>query len=240
MITSLKNALTQIDLNVDQKIIEQFNDYYLLMLEYNALFNLTAITEKEEAAVKHFADSASLISFLPNGLLQGKMIDVGSGAGFPGMVLGVLNPQAEIVLLESNGKKAEFLREVKEKLYLKNVSIVCSRAEDAGHNELYRESFDYAVARAVSTLPVLMEYVSPFLKTQGMFIAYKGNISDDEIQQGNNTAEILQMKYLKSEHYSLFLNDKIIDHTLIWFIKTSNLNKKYPRRAGMPSKKPLG
>ncbi len=236
----LINAFAQTGISPNETQLDQLSDYYSLLIEYNERFNLTAITDKTEAAVKHFADSAFLLSFLPDKQLTGRLIDVGSGAGFPGMVLGILSPQTQIVLLESNVKKSGFLNEVKQRLDLRNTSVICTRAEDAGQNSLYRECFDHAVARAVASLAVLMEYCSPFLKTGGRFIAYKGNISDDEMEQGCSAAQILQMKSAGSDQYVLDLNGEKIDHTLLYFQKIGALYHKYPRRAGIPAKKPLG
>lgn len=214
----------------------QFTRYYELLVETNKVMNLTAITEPEEVAVKHFIDS--LLAF-EKGVFEGKSLaDVGTGAGFPGVPLKIYCPSLKVTLIDSLSKRLKFLQQVIDELELENISCVHLRAEDAGRNKSYREKFDLVTARAVARLSVLSEYCLPLVKKDGMFVALKGSKFAEEIEEGKAALKILGGKLLSAEPVKLpGLDD---GRAIIKIAKIKATPAQYPRKAGTPEKQPLG
>lgn len=215
---------------------EQFDRYYELLIEWNNVMNLTGITDYSEVQLKHFADSLSIVRV--NDLQNtGSLIDVGTGAGFPGVPLKIVFPHINIVLLDSLNKRLKFLNEVIEKLELKNIYTLHGRAEDYAKKSEYREKFDVCVSRAVANLSTLSEYCIPFVKVGGSFISYKSSDSDEEINQSHRAIGMLGGKIEKIDKFLLPESD--IGRSLIEIKKIKNTPGKYPRKAGVPVKEPL-
>jgi len=218
-------------LNDNQK--EQLEKYYEYLIEYNSHTNVTAITDKEEVYLKHFYDSLTL-SITTNFNKLNNMLDIGCGAGFPGLVIKILFPHIKLTLLDSNNKKTTFCKNLVEKLNLDNVEIINERAEEFINNK--REYFDLVTARAVKNLPVLNELAIPYVKTNGLFIAMKSNI-DNELKEGLKGIQVLGGKYLKTINLELPNNSGIRNFIIIK--KITETNKKYPRQYNQIIKKPL-
>lgn len=215
---------------------EQFDRYYELLIEWNNVMNLTGITDYSEVQLKHFADSLSIVRI--NDLQNtGSLIDVGTGAGFPGVPLKIVFPHINIVLLDSLNKRLKFLNEVIDKLELKKIYTLHGRAEDYAKKSEYREKFDICVSRAVANLSTLSEYCIPFVKVDGSFISYKSSDSDEEINQSDRAISMLGGKILKIDKF--LLPDSDIGRSLIEIKKIKNTPGKYPRKAGVPVKEPL-
>lgn len=226
------NAL-HIELNDLQK--QQFIDYYELLIERNKVMNLTAITEFTEVVQKHFIDSLSLVKVLRP--TSEKILDLGTGAGFPGIPLKIAFPETDLVLLDSLQKRLKFLDEVIDKLELKKIQTLHGRAEDYGRDTDYREQFDICVSRAVAKLSSLSEYCIPFVKKGGCFISYKSGKVEEELSMSGKALQILGAKTEKVEHFILPGTD--IERTLLLIKKNSTTPRNYPRSAGKPSKEPL-
>ena len=224
-----------------------FSQYLELLLRFNRRFNLTAATEPEEIAVKHFLDSLTCLPALglsPAGSPESKagsaqrtLIDVGSGAGFPGIPIAIACPRMRVTLLDSATKKCQFTEMVAGELGLGNVSVVCSRAETFAHDEGARENFDIAVSRAVAPLPVLAEYCLPFLRIGGMFLAMKGPKGPTEIEQARRAFEALGGRFDSARGFSL--PHGAGERVLVLVRKAAPTPPKYPRRTGVPAKRPL-
>ena len=215
--------------------------YYDLLVERNRVMNLTAITEFNEVAIKHFADSLSPLS-LPNlqELFQkpGNIIlDLGTGAGFPGLPLAIALPETKVTLADSLNKRTNFLTDVKNSLQLDNITVVNGRAEDLGKMPEYRESFDIVISRAVADYRVLCEYCIPFVRINGFFAAWKGPAAAEEAENAENALSVLGGKRQTIETYAL--PDSSETRTIILTKKTAATPEKYPRKAGIPSKRPL-
>lgn len=234
---TFEKGLEQLRIFLDKKQIQQFIEYYEILVEWNKVMNLTAITDYEEVIAKHFLDSLALVKVCD---LSGKkkVIDIGTGAGFPGIPLKIAFPELEIVLLDSLNKRIKFLNEVIEKLGLKNIRTIHGRAEDFAKQKEYRESFDLCVSRAVANLSTLSEYCLPYVKTEGNFIPYKSGKIDEEISQGEKAIKILGGKISQIDKFQLADTD--MERSFVVIKKEKNSPKKYPRKAGMPSKEPLG
>lgn len=218
----------EIELNSEQK--EKFYAYYDLLIKYNKMFNITAITEREEVYEKHFIDS-----ILGAGEIDGKtLIDIGSGGGFPAIPIKIVKDDLNITLLEATGKKCEFLKVVINELNLSNITVINGRAEDLAKDENYREKFDICTARAVARMNTLCEYCMPFVKLGGKFVAFKGD-GLEETKEAENAIKILGGKTEKIKEYTL--NDA--KRTLITVRKIKNTDKKYPRGNGKERKNPL-
>lgn len=215
---------------------EQFIRYYQLLTEWNSFMNLTAITEFEEVVVKHFADSVSLSAHLP--LHKESVIDIGTGAGFPGIPLKILYPDISLTLLDSLNKRIRFLDTVIEELGLPGVTTIHGRAEDFAKPGKLREKFDLAVSRAVANLATLSEYCLPYVKTGGLFVAYKTDKSIDEITAAKKAVDLLGGTIEKQTEFSLA--DTEIGRSLIFIRKQRNTPAKFPRKSGLPAKEPLG
>ena len=207
-----------------------FEKYYSLLVEYNDKFNITAITKKDEVVVKHFIDS-----IVNCGKVNcGKLIDIGSGGGFPAIPLKIMNDDLDVTLLEATGKKCDFLNVVINELGLKNIRVINGRAEEFAFKDGFRETFDYCSARAVARLNVLSEYCLPFVKVGGTFISYKGDASE-ELNEAQNAITILGGKVKENFTWSL----DGAKRALIYIEKIKNTDKKYPRSNGKIRKSPL-
>ena len=214
--------------------LEQFFVYMNLLIEWNEKMNLTAIIDPDEIILKHFIDSITILNKMENG---SKVVDVGTGAGFPGIPLSIMNPTLKITLVDSLNKRLIFLQEVVDKLNLKNIEIVHARAEEFGQNKKYRESFDIATSRAVANLSTLSEYLIPLVKVNGKVISMKAADAHDEIKDAKKAIEILGGKIEKIDEFNLPQSD--IGRTVITIKKETQTPSKYPRKPGTPSKEPI-
>lgn len=232
----LQEAATAYGLSLTEEMVRQFDLYYQLLIEWNEKMNLTAITEPKEVAVKHMIDSLSCHeeAVFPQGA---RVVDVGTGAGFPGLPLKIFRPDIRLTLLDSLNKRVNFLREVTEKLQLSEVTCIHARAEEGARNPALREKFDVAVSRAVAGLPVLAEYCMPFVKTGGTFVALKGMKYAEEAAEGARAIKILGGRECRAVPVKLpGLEDK---RAVLYIRKVKATPKAYPRKAGTPEKKPL-
>lgn len=232
----LENLKT-IDVEISEKQLEQFNSYFEILVEWNKVMNLTGITEYDEVLLKHFVDS---LCFNPNKLIKSdkiSLIDVGTGAGFPGLPIKIAYDNVDVVLLDSLNKRIKFLDEVITKLGLKNIKTIHSRAEDGGRNKDLREKFDIAISRAVANLASLAEYNLPFVKVGGYFVAMKSGEIDEEATNAKKAISLLGGEIEKIEKFQLPNSD--IDRSLVIVKKVKATSKKYPRKAGLPTKEPL-
>lgn len=231
-----KNGLQQLHIELSEKQMEQFLQYYEMLVEKNKVMNLTAITEFDEVVEKHFLDSVSLTQQLD--LHQPlKVLDLGTGAGFPGIPLKIVFPELEITLMDSLNKRVLFLQDVISSLQLENIEAVHGRAEEAARNKKYRESFDLCVSRAVANISTLSEYCLPFVKVGGSFISYKSSTIEDELEDGKKGIAILGGKV--KDVYKFTLPDSKLQRSFVIIEKEKKTPKAYPRKAGTPSKDPL-
>ena len=229
-------AFNGIGFTISDKQAEQFLSYYELLVEWNEKMNLTAITEFEDVVVKHFLDSAyggQVYSFGEDDTV----LDLGTGAGFPGIPLKILYPETTFVLMDSLQKRINFLNEVVETLGLENVETCHGRAEDFGHRKEYREQYDLCTSRAVANLSTLSEYCVPFVKIGGQFVSYKSGNVDNELRESEKAIRILGGEIGKV--CSFVLPETDFARTLVPIKKIKATGKKYPRKAGTPSKEPL-
>ncbi len=228
---AMRKHFESFNVQITDKQIEQFEKYLNLLVEYNQKFNITAITEREEIIVKHFVDSLLALEALD----CGKLIDVGSGGGFPAIPLKIMKGDDLILtMLEATQKKCGFLQTVVDELGLKNVKVICGRAEEFSIKNEYRESFDFATARAVARLNILSEYLLPFVKVGGKFIALKGS-DKEEIQEGKRAIEILGGNISEVIERDL----EGAKRNIVVVEKNKNTPKIYPRKNGQIRKKPL-
>ena len=237
-LTKFKHGLEELNITLTDEQIEQFLQYYEMLVEKNKVMNLTGITEYEEVIQKHFLDSLSLIRVIPDIASQKlTVIDLGTGAGFPGIPLKIAFPELEITLMDSLNKRILFLQEVIDALGLKKVPAVHGRAEEMASNATHRQQYDLCVSRAVSNLAVLTEYCLPFVKKGGLFVSYKSADSDAEIQEGKKAISILGGKLTSVDKFQL--PDSDLRRALVCIKKVKDTPKKYPRKAGTPAKLPL-
>ncbi|MBR7090177.1 MAG: 16S rRNA (guanine(527)-N(7))-methyltransferase RsmG [Lachnospiraceae bacterium] len=234
--SKLISYLSQYGISVSDDQVKQLDTYYEMMTETNKSLNLTAITEFDEVIVKHYIDSVTIVRDID---MSGKksVIDVGTGAGFPGMVLKIIFPELNITLFDSLQKRLNFLEEVIYALGLKDISTYHGRAEEAGHISSMREQYDICVSRAVANLPVLCELCLPFVKTGGTFIAYKSDKGSSEVEASAHALSVLNSSVVKEDEFSLPDSDMVRD--LVIISKEGPCPKAYPRKPGTPSKKPL-
>lgn len=227
------NELKNFNFSTEQ--INQFDLFYQLLIDWNKKINLTTITEPKDFVIKHIIDS---ISIWNEDLFSDvkTVIDVGTGAGFPGIPLKIFRPNLKITLLDSLNKRINFLNEVVNQLELKEVTLIHSRAEDSAHNPKLRQHFDLAVSRAVAKLNILSEYCLPFVKVDGYFVAMKSSNIDDELNESLNAIKLLGGKLSNKIQFTLPNDDS---RTLIYIKKISATQKQFPRRAGTPVKNPL-
>ncbi len=234
--TQFEKDLQEIGVELSQQQIQQFLTYYEMLVEWNQVMNLTAITEYDEVMKKHFVDSVSLIKAY-DVTKKLTVIDVGTGAGFPGLALKIAYPNLQVTLLDSLNKRIQFLDAVIEKLELTGVETIHGRAEDFAKAGKLRETFDLCVSRAVANLSTLSEYCLPFVKVGGQFISYKSEKITEEMTAAENAIRILGGKVAKQVEFQLPESD--IYRNLFVIEKGKETPKKYPRKAGLPSKEPL-
>jgi 16S rRNA (guanine527-N7)-methyltransferase len=230
----LKQVFEQQGFLIDDRQAEQFILYYNKLIEVNQVMNLTAITEYDEVLEKHYLDSVMSTKFV-EWKDDAKVLDMGTGAGFPGIPLKILYPDLEIVLVDSLNKRVKFLNEVIEELGLTGAKAIHARAEELGRDANYREQFDFCVSRAVAALPVLLEFCIPFLKEGGEFIAYKSLKAQEELENSQRAMRELRCQLEANHSFSLGENER----NLLIIKKIEKTPKKYPRKAGTPSKNPL-
>ena len=214
--------------------IEKFYKYMNLLIEWNEKINLTAITEPKEIIIKHFIDSLTVLKDIKG---KNTLVDVGTGAGFPGIPLKIMDEEIKITLLDSLNKRINFLNEVINQLDLKNVETIHSRVEEAGKNKKYRESFDIATARAVANLSTLSEYMLPLVKVGGKSICMKGSEVSEELKNSKKAISILGGEIESIDNFKLPKSDMM--RNIVIIKKVKNTPSKYPRKAGTPSKEPI-
>lgn len=236
-ITSLEKGCKELGLDLSDRQVVQFVKFYELLVEWNKVMNLTGITEYEEVISKHFLDSLLMVKAYDINQAD-SIIDIGTGAGFPGIPLKIVFPEKKFVLLDSLGKRIKFLDAVVDNLGLQQIELIHGRAEDYAKKEEYREQFDLAVSRAVANLSSLSEYCIPFVKLGGAFVPYKSGSIDEELKQSEKAVSILGGKRMACKE--LLLPDTDITRTFILIEKVKHTSKKYPRKAGLPAKEPLG
>ena len=227
-----KGAKININFSVEQ--LQKFYKYMELLIEWNEKINLTAIVEPEEIIIKHFIDSLTILKYIED---DEKIVDIGTGAGFPGIPLKIMLENNKIVLVDSLNKRLLFLQEVINELELKNIETVHSRAEDFGQNKKYRETFDIATSRAVANLSTLSEYLLPAVRIGGKCLCMKASEVDDEVKQAEKAIKVLGGKIEKIDKFILPETD--IGRTIIIIEKRQKTTNEYPRKAGIPSKKPI-
>lgn len=236
LISTLKQASQETGLNLTDSHLDLFQKYYDLLLEWNEKINLTAITEPTEVAIKHFIDSLTCLAVLdiPVG---SSMVDIGTGAGFPGIPLKIYRPDLKITLMDSLNKRISFLNLTIDSLGLSEIKTVHARAEDFGQNTVYREKFDFAISRAVARLAVLAEFCLPAVKVNGYFISQKGPDMQAEAKEANRAIKTLGGHLQRVENLHLpILKD---GRSFIIIKKDKSTPKAYPRKAGTPAKKPI-
>lgn len=234
----MNEGLEGLSLTLSEKQKEQFYQYYELLIEWNKVMNLTAITELDEVVTKHFVDSLLLVKVIPDLDSKAyKCIDVGTGAGFPGIPLKIAFPNLDMTLLDSLNKRVGFLNEVISKLGLEKIQAVHGRAEDYGRNGAYREQFDLCVSRAVANMSTLSEYCIPFVAKGGAFVPYKSGKVEEEVKQAESAVKKLGGEM--GEVITHILPGTDVERTFIPVKKVGVTAKKFPRKAGLPSKEPL-
>ena len=232
----LKTAANDVNLELSEKQYEQFIKYMRLVQEWNEKINLTAITEDEEFIKKHFIDCIK--AFKSKAIAEAHtIIDVGTGAGFPGIPIAIMHPTAKITLLDSLNKRINFLNLVVKELGLTNVTTIHSRAEDGARNPELREKFDVATSRAVANMAVLSEFCMPYVKKNGHFVALKGPAIEEELENGKAAIKILGGELKNIIEVSIEGTD--LRHNIVEVLKVRECNKKYPRKAGTVNKNPL-
>lgn len=230
----IQKGASELGIDITDQKTEQLLEYSRLLKSWNVKINLTAITDDEGIAVKHFLDSASALC---TGYVGENIIDVGTGAGFPGLVLKILKPESKITLLDSLNKRITFLNDVIEKTNLSDTKTVHMRAEDGGKNPEFREKYDTVVSRAVANLRVLSEYCLPFLTVGGHFLALKGPIADDELKDAKKTISILGGEVLEVYNAKIPFSD--LKHKIIIIKKVRHTPIKYPRKTALITKNPV-
>lgn len=229
-------GLDELNISLNDMQMNQFLQYYELLIEWNKVMNLTGITDFEEVVEKHFLDSLCLIKVFPD-LKDQKILDLGTGAGFPGIPLKIAFPELDIVLMDSLNKRIGFLNEVINHLELKSIVTVHGRAEEMARKKEYRQIFDICVSRAVSNLSSLSEYCIPFVALGGYFISYKSADIEEEVEQAKKAIFLLGGKLENTVKFTLPCSDN--GRSFVCIKKEKGTPKAYPRKAGTPSKKPI-
>lgn len=232
----LKKGIEDLGIKTSDKMLDNFKIYRDILVDWNQKMNLTGIEDEKEVYIKHFLDSVSAVR---NGYIKDGMsiIDIGTGAGFPGMPLRICLENLKVTLLDSLNKRINFLQEVSNNLGIDNIEFIHGRAEDFAKEENYREQYDIATARAVAGLPVLMEFCVPFVKVGGYFICLKGPNANLELEESKAAMEVLGVKFI--EKINVELPDSDLNHNILVFEKVENTPAKYPRKAGKPAKNPI-
>ncbi len=232
----LKKEASKFNIELTEKMLERFQVYTDMLLEYNSFMNLTAITDPYEVKIKHYLDSLTLLC--EDKLKSGyKVIDIGAGAGFPSLPNAIVREDVSFTMLDSLGKRVNFLNDVVEKLELTNAVAIHSRAEDGGRDKKMRENYDIAVARAVADLAVLAEYALPFVKVGGYFLAMKGTAPSEEVERAKKAIKTLGGQIEKVSEIKI--EPLELNHTIVVIKKIGKTPSVYPRKAGTPSKNPL-
>ena len=232
----LEIKLKELNIQINEIQKKQFDTFYSMLVEWNKVMNLTGITEYEAVIEKHFVDSLSIVNIFDLSEIN-TVIDVGTGAGFPGIPLKIAFPHLKITLLDSLNKRINFLDSVIDELKLDGIYTIHGRAEDFAKKDDYRERYDLCVSRAVANLSTLSEYCPPYIRVGGMFISYKSGDVDDEVLESKKAISILGGKLDNVVKFQLPGTD--INRSFIKIEKIKNTGKKYPRKAGLPSKEPL-
>ena len=232
----LRQGIEDFGIEASDKMLADFQKYKEILVEWNQKMNLTGIEDEKEVFIKHFLDSISAVSkgYIKNGM---SLIDVGTGAGFPGMPLRICLPELKVTLLDSLNKRINFLQEVANQIDIDDIEFIHGRAEDFGKDENYRECFDIATARAVAGLPALMEFCVPFVKVGGYFVCLKGPNANLELEESKKAMEALGLEYI--EKIDIKLPEIDLDHNILVFKKVKNTPSKYPRKAGKVTKNPI-
>lgn len=233
----MKSEFNKYGLLLDETMSNQFEKYYELLIDWNQRMNLTTITDRDEVIQKHFIDSVLLLTKYDKTEFKNKnIIDVGTGAGFPGIPLAIMLPQTNFVLIDSLDKRITFLKTVLKELALSNVTLYHGRAEDFGKDTSFREQFEYCVSRAVAPLPILLEYCSPFIKVHGNLLLYKSIKTDQEVDESKHALDELNCKV---GEICTLSDDEDYKRYIIEILKIKGTPTKYPRKAGKPKKNPL-
>lgn len=231
----LRSCAKEIGITISEEQLSQFEEYYKMLIEKNKVMNLTAITEKKEVIVKHFLDSIAPMSKLA--FSKKHLLDLGTGAGFPGIPLKIMNPDCSITLLDSLNKRVLFLNEVIEALSLEKIEAIHGRAEEIARKKEYREQYDLVCSRAVANLSTLSEYCLPFVAMNGYFISYKSGNVEEELEKSKGAIYLCGGKCESVDHF--MLPDSDISRSLVAIKKVKKTPKQYPRKSGTPSKNPL-
>ncbi len=231
--------LHELGIEITDEQLKKFYLYYRELVKWNTVINLTAITELPDVLEKHFLDSLSIVKVIPKEKLNAgiSLIDIGTGAGFPGIPLAIVFPKTKVVLMDSLNKRLNFLNRMIEELHLKNARTVHARAEDLARQKNYREKFDVVCSRAVASLNVLSEYCIPFAGAGGEFVAYKSENADEEIRKAGRAVKVLGGEFRTAEKF--LLPDTDYERVLICITKKKPTPPAYPRKAGTPSKDPI-
>lgn len=232
----LKKGIEDLGLKCSDETIDKFSKYREILVEWNQKMNLTGIEEEKEVYIKHFLDSVAAVKkgYIKDGM---SIIDVGTGAGFPGLPLRICLENSKVTLLDSLNKRINFLSEVCTNINIDDIELIHGRAEDFGKDEKYREQYDIATARAVAGLPILMEICVPFIKVGGYFVCLKGPNADTELEESRKAMEVLGLEFV--EKIDVELPEIELKHNIVVFKKVNSTPAKYPRKAGKPVKTPI-